>query len=122
MDTTYDSSDKRLKSDVKDGARNVKNVVSDEFKNFVSDVEDVVKGVSHVSDADVARVRAKIQSALTSTKDGVEITAANLTKRAREAATQADSYVRESPWQAIGIGAAIAALIGVSVGILAARR
>jgi ElaB/YqjD/DUF883 family membrane-anchored ribosome-binding protein len=122
MDTTFENSDKRLKTDVKDGARNVKNVATEEFKNFVSDIEDVVKSVSHVSDADVARVRAKIQSALASTKDGVEITAANLTKRARDAATQADTYVRESPWQAVGIGAAIAALIGVSVGILAARR
>jgi ElaB/YqjD/DUF883 family membrane-anchored ribosome-binding protein len=122
MDTTYESGDKRLKSDLKDGARNVKNAVSEEFSNFVSDVEDVVKSVSHVTDADVARVRAKIQSALTSTKDGVEITAANLTKRAREAAAQADTYVHDSPWQAIGIGAAVAALIGISVGIFAARR
>jgi ElaB/YqjD/DUF883 family membrane-anchored ribosome-binding protein len=122
MDTTYDSTNKTLKNDVKDGARNVKNVATEEFKNFVTDIEDVVKSVSHVTDADVARVRAKIQSAINSTRDGVEITAANLTKRAREAATQADTYVRESPWQAVGIGAAIAALIGVSVGILASRR
>ena len=122
METTFDSNEKRLKTDIKDGVRNVKDTATEEFKNFVSDVEDVVKSVAHVSNADVARVRAKIQSAIASTKDGFEITSANLSKRARAAAADADTYVRESPWQAIGIGAAIAALVGISLGVLAARR
>jgi len=130
MDTTFDSnnadhlrsSDKRLKNDLKDGARNVKNTATEEFKNFVSDVEDVVKRVADVSDADVTRVRAKIQAALASTKDGIEITAANLTKQARATAKQADAYVHESPWKAVGIGAAVAAVLGLSLGYFAARR
>ena len=38
--------------------------------------------------------------------------------RARQAATVTDRYVHESPWQAMGIGAAV----GVLVGIMIARR
>lgn len=123
MDTTFDSSsEKRLKNDLKDGARNVKDTATVEFKNFVSDVEDVVKRVASVSDSDVARMRSKIQAALASTKDGIEITTANLTKQARETAKQADAYVHESPWKAVGIGAAVAAVIGFSVGFFTSRR
>ena len=36
----------------------------------------------------------------------------------KQVASSADDYVRESPWQAIGI----AALVGAVVGILATRR
>ncbi len=131
MDTTFDSNssadhlrsgEKRLKNDLKEGARNVKNTASEEFKNFVSDVEDVVKRVANASDTDVARVRSKIQAAIASTKDGIEITTANLTKQARETAKQADAYVHESPWKAVGIGAAVAAVIGLSLGYFASRR
>jgi len=122
METTFDSNEKRLKTDLKEGARNIKDTAGEELKNFVSDVEDVVKSVAHVSNADVARVRAKIQAAIASGKDGFEITSANLSKRAREIGTEADTYVHDSPWQAIGIGAAIAALVGISLGVLAARR
>jgi ElaB/YqjD/DUF883 family membrane-anchored ribosome-binding protein len=39
-------------------------------------------------------------------------------QRARLAADSADDFVREKPWQAVGI----AALVGAVVGILAARR
>jgi ElaB/YqjD/DUF883 family membrane-anchored ribosome-binding protein len=122
MDTTLDSNAKGLRTDLKDGARNVKNVATEELKNFIADVEDVVKSVAHVSDNDVARMRAKVQAAIASTKDSVEITSTHLTKRAREVAADTDSYVHASPWRAVGIGAAIAALIGVTVGALAARR
>jgi len=39
-------------------------------------------------------------------------------QRAQDVASSADDYVRDSPWQAIGI----AALVGAVVGILATRR
>jgi ElaB/YqjD/DUF883 family membrane-anchored ribosome-binding protein len=42
--------------------------------------------------------------------------------RGRVAAEQADAYVHENPWQAIAIGAAIAAVIGVVLGLLLNRR
>jgi ElaB/YqjD/DUF883 family membrane-anchored ribosome-binding protein len=38
--------------------------------------------------------------------------------QARRVASSADGYVRESPWQALGI----AALAGLAVGFLVARR
>ena len=129
METTFDStqaelrnSKQRIKNDFAEGARNVKDTASDEFKNFVTDVEEVVKRVANVSDADVARVREKVQAAIASTKSGIAYSAENLKRQAKQAAEYTDDYVRESPWQAIGIGAALAAVLGLSIGFFAARR
>jgi ElaB/YqjD/DUF883 family membrane-anchored ribosome-binding protein len=127
METTFENSDlrnggKRAKSELGDTARAAKNAATDELKSFVSDVEEVVKRVADVSDADVARVREKIQSVIDSARDGVTTSAAAMKRQAQDAARQTDEYVHESPWQAVGIGAALAAVIGVSIGYLASRR
>ncbi|MGF6192795.1 DUF883 family protein [Serratia sp. 2723] len=42
----------------------------------------------------------------------------SLTQHARDAVGNADSYVRDKPWQGVGIGAAV----GVVLGVLLARR
>jgi ElaB/YqjD/DUF883 family membrane-anchored ribosome-binding protein len=125
METTYEGGQaefrnggKRAKSELNAAAKET----SAEFKNFVADVEDVVKRVANVSDADVARVREKITSALSSTKSTLANSAENVKVQAQQAAKYADEYVHDSPWQAVGIGAAVAALLGLSIGILASRR
>jgi len=127
MDTTFENeglrnNGKRAKSDLGESVRSAKSTATAEMKSFVSDVEDVVKRVADVSDEDVARVRAKIQSVIESAKDGVTTSAAQVKRQAQNAARYTDEYVHESPWQAVGIGAAVAALIGLSIGYLAARR
>jgi ElaB/YqjD/DUF883 family membrane-anchored ribosome-binding protein len=127
METTFENSDlrnggKRVKNELGDTARAAKNAATDELKSFVSDVEDVVKRVADVSDEDVARVRARIQAVIDSARDGVTTSAAAMKRQAQQAARQTDEYVHESPWQAVGIGAALAAVIGVSIGYLASRR
>jgi ElaB/YqjD/DUF883 family membrane-anchored ribosome-binding protein len=127
MDTTFENTDglrngKRVKSELGDSARAAKNAATDELKSFVSDVEEVVKRVADVSDADVARVRARLQSVIDSARDGVTTSAAAMKRQAQDSARQTDEYVHESPWQAVGIGAALAAVIGISIGYLASRR
>lgn len=132
METTYEGGQaefrnggKRAKSELNSAASDLKSAAKEtsvEFKNFVSDVEDVVKRVANVSDADVARVREKITSALSSTKSTLANSAENVKVQAQQAAKYADEYVHDSPWQAVGIGAAVAALLGLSIGILASRR
>ena len=42
----------------------------------------------------------------------------SLTQHARDAVDQADSYVRDKPWQGVGSGAAV----GIVLGVLLARR
>jgi ElaB/YqjD/DUF883 family membrane-anchored ribosome-binding protein len=74
--------------------------------------------IADLKDADVVRVRGKVQRAVDAAKDSLSDGAESLRRRAQNVAGTADDYVRDSPWQAIGI----AALVGAVVGILATRR
>jgi ElaB/YqjD/DUF883 family membrane-anchored ribosome-binding protein len=108
--------------DLRRRAGNVRDYAGDELRAFLSDVEDLVKRVGNVSDADVARARAKVVSALGDVRrlasDGTD----SLRERARAAAEQADEYVRDRPWQSIGLAAAIGLIVGVGVTAVSSRR
>jgi ElaB protein len=103
-------------------AGNVKDYAGDELRAFISDVEDLVKRVGNVSDADVARARAKVSGALGDVRRLTSDASDSLRERAREAATQADEYVHDRPWTAIGLAAAIGLIIGVGVTAVSSRR
>jgi ElaB/YqjD/DUF883 family membrane-anchored ribosome-binding protein len=109
---------RRVKNDLSDGASDIKSVATGEIKSLIADVEDLMARISDLKDADVVRVRSKVQRAVEAAKDSIADTTENLRKHAQKAASTADDYVRDSPWQAVGI----AALVGAVVGILATRR
>jgi len=109
---------RRLKKDLSDGMDDIKAVASDEVKNLIADVEDLMARIADLKDVDVARVRSKVQRAVDAAKESLADSADTLRQRAQSAASTADDYVRDSPWQAVGI----AALVGAVVGILATRR
>ena len=83
-----------------------------------SDVEDLIARIADLKDADVVRVRGKVERAVDATKQSLADSADLIRQHAQNAANTADNYIRESPWQAVGI----AALVGAIVGILATRR
>jgi ElaB/YqjD/DUF883 family membrane-anchored ribosome-binding protein len=125
METTYDgtteqarASGRRLRSDVSEGVKDVKAAASSEIKNLIADVEELMVRIADLKDADVVRVRSKVQRAVDATKQSLAEGADTIRQHAQDVASTADDYVRESPWQAVGI----AALVGAVVGILATRR
>jgi ElaB/YqjD/DUF883 family membrane-anchored ribosome-binding protein len=125
METTYDgtaeqarATGRRLKNDLSEGVNDVKAAATTEIKNLIADVEDLMARIADLKDADVVRVRGKVQRAVDATKQSLTDGADALRQRAQDVASTADDYVRESPWQAVGI----AALVGAVVGILATRR
>jgi ElaB/YqjD/DUF883 family membrane-anchored ribosome-binding protein len=125
METTYDgtaeqarATGRRLKNDLSEGVNDVKSAATAEIKNLIADVEDLMARIADLKDADVVRVRGKVQRAVDATKQSLTDGADALRQRAQDVASTADDYVRDSPWQAVGI----AALVGAVVGILATRR
>jgi ElaB/YqjD/DUF883 family membrane-anchored ribosome-binding protein len=91
---------------------------ANEIKDLIADVEELMARIADLKDADVIRVRSNVQRAIAAAKASLTDGADAIRKHAQTAATTADDYVRESPWQAVGI----AALVGAVVGILATRR
>lgn len=109
---------RRPKNDLSDGINDIKTAASGEIKNLIADVEDLMARIADLKDADVVRVRGKVQRAVDAAKQSLAEGAGSIRRQAQDLASAADDYVRESPWQAIGI----AALVGAVVGILATRR
>ena len=124
METTYEggadlnASGQRLKDDVADAAGHVKNVATEEIRNLIADVEDMVARLADLNDADVATMRTKVMATVNAAKETLADSAETLRRQAQRAMSGADGYVRESPWAAVGV----AALVGALVGILVARR
>lgn len=125
MENTFDgtaeqarATGRRLKNDLSEGVGDIKAAASGEIKNLIADVEDLMARIADLKDADVARVRGKVQRAVEATKQSLADGADSIRQHAQNVASTADDYVRDSPWQAIGI----AALVGAVVGILATRR
>lgn len=125
MESTFDgtaeqvrASGRRVQEELSAGASDIRAAASNEIKGLIADVEDLIARIADLKDADVVRVRSKVQRAVDATKQSLTDGADTIRQHAQKAANTADSYVRESPWQAVGI----AALVGAIVGILATRR
>ena len=113
---------KEAASDLRRRAGNVRDYAGDEMRAFLADVEDLVKRVGNVSDADVARARAKVVGAMSDVRRLTGDTTDTLRARASAAAEQADEYVHDRPWTAIGLAAAIGLIVGVGVTAVSSRR
>jgi ElaB/YqjD/DUF883 family membrane-anchored ribosome-binding protein len=84
------------------------------FGEFMNGVDYLLRKIVDSSDPDISRNRARLYIALTAAKD---VMSDGLTQ-ARAAAEATDHWVREHPWRAI----AIAAAVGTLVGLYATRR
>jgi ElaB/YqjD/DUF883 family membrane-anchored ribosome-binding protein len=91
---------------------------SAEWRNLVADVEDLIKKIANVDDAEIARVRAKVERTIESAKTAAMESTAGIREYARDATHATDEYVHESPWTAVGVAAAF----GAAIGFLLARR
>jgi ElaB/YqjD/DUF883 family membrane-anchored ribosome-binding protein len=112
------ASGRRLKDDASQAAGKLKGVATEEIRNLIADVEDLVARLAHLNDADVASLRAKVVATVDAAKETLAGSAETLRRQAQRAMRGADGYVRESPWGAVGV----AALVGALVGYLVARR
>ncbi|HXP65629.1 MAG TPA: hypothetical protein VN815_09150 [Steroidobacteraceae bacterium] len=103
---------------VSDTAKGVSDYANGQVKSFLDNVEDLTKALKDVDSPDIAKVRAKVKIALAAAKSAVSDTASQLRDQAQEVGKRTDTFVRDNPWQVIGI----AALVGLAVGIFASRR
>jgi ElaB/YqjD/DUF883 family membrane-anchored ribosome-binding protein len=98
--------------------RKVASGVSNEFHNFLCDIEDLFKSTTSLTGDDLARAKAKITARIDSAKESVEDAGASISQHARKTAAMTNTYVHEQPWTVIGAGAAVSFLLG----FLLARR
>lgn len=92
-----------------------------EVLNLLSDIEDLIRSMSSLTGADLARARANLEARLTAAKHSAVRIGGALALRARDSARVADGYVQGRPWTAVGIGAALGLVVGYAVARREAR-
>jgi ElaB/YqjD/DUF883 family membrane-anchored ribosome-binding protein len=112
------SASSRLKSDLANGAKDLKDMASGEIRNLMADVEDLVSRVAAVKDPDIALVRNKVIKALNAARTSIAAGADRVRGHAVKVAGSTNHFVQENPWQSLGI----AALLGAAIGYVAGRR
>ena len=98
--------------------RKVKKVASASINDFLDNVDDLTQAIKDVETPEIARVRAKVKMALSAAKSALSDGAATVRGQARQVSKTTDSYVRDNPWQVVGI----AAVVGIALGIMMTRR
>src|SRR6202021_579182 len=120
METTFDGNTEqvraaghRVKNDLSEGVNDVKAAASTEIKSLIADVEDLMARLADLKGAEVMRGRTKVQRAGDATKQSLADGPDAIRQHAQSAANTADDFVRESPWQAVGIAALVGAVVGI---------
>ena len=89
-----------------------------DLKVVVADAEELLRATASQAGEKVAVARERIQASLATAKVKLGEAERALLEKTKEAARATDDYVRENPWQAVGI----AAVSGLVLGILISRR
>jgi ElaB/YqjD/DUF883 family membrane-anchored ribosome-binding protein len=98
--------------------RKVKKMANASINDFLDNVDDLTKAIKDVDAPEIARVRAKVKMALAAAKSALSDGAAQVKGQARQVSRTTDTYVRDNPWQVVGI----AAVVGIALGIMMTRR
>lgn len=105
------------------GAGTVSNdQLSGELRALIVTAEDLLEHTAGQAGAAASEVHARMASALDGIKARVGEAETSLTNAARQKAARADLYVHQHPWQSLGMGAAVAAGLGLLLGMLIGRR
>jgi ElaB/YqjD/DUF883 family membrane-anchored ribosome-binding protein len=89
-------------------------LVSD-FKSLVADAEELLRATASQAGDKIGVARQKIEQSLIEGKKALADAEKNLMQKSKEAADVADDYVRENPWNAVGIAAGVGLVIGLLI-------
>lgn len=89
-----------------------------DLQALARDAEALLKATAGLAGDKVQEVRTRAEETLRQAQSRIEAAEDDALRKAKEIAGAADGYVRENPWQAVGVAAGI----GLLVGLLLSRR
>jgi len=96
----------------------VVNAVSEEFQNFLADIETLIKSLASLTGSELENAKAQLNQRIAAAKVAIAEVRSNVAQQARDTIAFTDTYVHEQPWKAVGAGATI----GFLLGFILARR
>jgi ElaB/YqjD/DUF883 family membrane-anchored ribosome-binding protein len=96
----------------------------DDVKVLTKDVQDLLKATASVVGERAAEARVKVEESLKVAQDKLSVVSDNMRAKGQEAFAVTDGYVRDNPWNAVGIAAGIGFILGIgfSAGAFLRRR
>lgn len=89
-----------------------------DLKTVMQDAEALLKATSAQTGEKIQEVRARAEESLRQARARLSDVEEEALRRAREISDSAEDYVRENPWQSVGIAAGA----GLLLGLLLSRR
>lgn len=93
-----------------------------DFGAIVEDTEQLLKSMAAAGGEKAQAMRTSVEQNLRSAKARLQELERAVEDKARTAARATDAYVHEKPWASVAVAAALAAIIGVVIGLLLNRR
>lgn len=90
-------------------------LISD-IKAVIADAEELLGATADQGGEKMTALRARIGQRLSDARARLSAAEAALLDKTRAAAQATDTFVHESPWQAVGIGAGVGFLLGLILG------
>ena len=92
-----------------------RNELITDAKTLMSDADEIVKSMAGASGEKLADLGEKLRAKLRVAKEKVADAQYAVADKAKAAARATDDYVHDNPWQAIGIAAGLAFVLGLLV-------
>ncbi|SRR5690554_1462342 len=89
-----------------------------DLKTVMRDAEALLKATSAQTGEKIQEIRARAEESLQQARSRLSAVEDEALRRAREVSDAAEIYVRENPWQSVGIAAGV----GLLLGLLLSRR
>ena len=99
-----------------------KDKLLDDFTTVIEDSQALLKAMASAGGERADSLRGDLSRKLGDARKRLEDLQDSAVERGRAAAQYTDEYVHDNPWQSIAIGAGVAAVVGIVVGLLLADR
>lgn len=88
----------------------------DDVRVLIDDTEALVMATASQAGEKIVDIRSRTQQAVANLKPQLARFETVVTERAKSTVTEADAYIHENPWTAIGIAAGLGLVIGLLIG------
>lgn len=87
--------------------------LDDDLRMLSETLEEVLKSSGDKADEKYQEIKSRAEQALSDVQSRLSIGKDSCCAKVKDLAEHADSYVREKPWQGVGIGAAVGLVVGL---------